>query len=76
MRNPENDLLKVRYLGGYYNVRLKKGKTYLAERDPVFGTLRLKDELGEDGSFEPEEFEVVKILEHGGMPDDGERDDI
>ena len=76
MRNYDNDYVKVRYLGGYYNVRLKKGKVYLAERDPVFGMLRLTDELGEEGNFEPEEFEVVKILENGGMPDDGEGNDI
>ncbi|MBQ7160900.1 MAG: hypothetical protein IJR90_04240 [Clostridia bacterium] len=76
MRNYDNDLLKVRYLGGYYNVRLKKNKLYLAERDPVFGLLRITDELGEETGFEPDEFEVVKVLERGGMPDDGERDDI
>ena len=60
----------------YYNVRLKKNKLYLAERDPVFGLLRITDELGEETGFEPDEFEVVKVLERGGMPDDGERDDI
>ena len=74
MRNYEKDLLKVRYKGGYYSVGLKKNKTYLAERDPVFGTLRLTDELGEEHDYEPDEFEIVKTLENGGMPDDGEGD--
>lgn len=74
MRNYDNDYLKVKYTGTYYSVRLKKGKIYLAERDTVFGLLRLTDELGEENTFEPEEFEVVKILERGGMPDDGETD--
>lgn len=64
------DHLKVRYVGDYYSVRLKKNKVYFAERDPVFGMLRLEDELGEENSFMPEEFEVVKILDRGGMPDD------
>ena len=76
MRNYDNDLLKVKYLGGYYDIRLKKGKTYLAERDPDFGLLRLVDELGEEGGFEPDEFEVIKVLDRGGMPDDGEGDDM
>jgi len=76
MRNYDNDLLKVRYLGGYYSVRLKKGKIYIAERDPVFGLLRMTDELGEETGFEPDEFEIVKVLERGGMPDDGEGNDM
>ena len=76
MRNNDNDLLKVRYLGGYYSVRLKKNILYTAERDPVFGVLRIKDELGEETGFEPDDFEVVKVLERGGMPDDGQGNDI
>lgn len=72
MRNYDNDYLKVRYIGTYYSVRLKKNKIYTAERDTVFGMLRLTDELGEENMFEPDEFEVVKILERGGMPDDSE----
>ena len=65
MRNYDNDYLKVKYTGSYYSVRLKKGKIYLAERDTVFGLLRLTDELGEENTFEPEEFEVVKVLKNG-----------
>ena len=54
MRNYDNDYVKVKYTGSYYSVRLKKGKIYLAERDTVFGLLRLTDELGEEKTFEPE----------------------
>lgn len=68
-KSDDFDRLKVKYTGDYYSVRLKKNKIYFAARDPDFGTLRLTDELGEENSFMPEEFEVVKILERGGMPD-------
>ena len=32
--------------------------------------LRLTDDFGEEGVFMPEEFEVVKVLKNGGMPED------
>ena len=64
------DLLKVRYKGEYYKLRLNPEKVYIAQRDPVFGFLKIKDELGEETYFEGDDFEAVKLLESAGMPDE------
>ena len=66
--NSDYDYLKVRYIGDYYNIRLDKNKTYFAIREPDFGMLRLTDDLGEENSFLPDEFEIVKVLKNGGLP--------
>ena len=64
------DLLKVKYIGVYHSLRFSRDKEYIAERDPIFGMMRLTDELGEECSIEEDEFEIIKILESAGMPDD------
>lgn len=68
--NPDVDYLKVRYIGDYYNVRFDKNKTYFATRDADFGMLKITDDFGEENSFMPEEFEIVKVLKNGGLPVD------
>ena len=68
--NNELDYLKVKYIGDYYSVRFSRNKAYFATRDLEYGMLRLTDDFGEEGVFMPEEFEVVKVLKHGGMPED------
>ena len=64
------DLVKVRYKGEYYKLRLNPKKTYIAQRDPVFGFVKLRDELGEENNFEGDDFEIVKLLESAGEPDE------
>ncbi len=64
------DYLKVKYTGDYYSVRFHKDKVYFAKRDIEYGMLRIVDDFGEEGSFMPEEFEVVKVLKNGGLPED------
>lgn len=69
------DQLKVRYIGDYYSLRFSKEKTYYAKRDLEYGMLHIVDDLGEEGSFLPEEFEVVKVLRNGGLPDEDDSGD-
>lgn len=68
--NNEFDYLKVKYIGSYYSIRFQKDKAYFATRELEYGMLRITDDFGEEGVFMPEEFEVVKVLKHGGMPED------
>lgn len=65
----EFDYLKVKYTGNYYSLRFQKGKAYFAARDLEYGMLHIVDDFGEEGVFMPEEFEVVKVLKNGGMPE-------
>jgi hypothetical protein len=51
--------IKVRYVGDYYKVYLKKGEVY--EADLVDGFYRIYDEDdGQDYGYPPEYFEVVE----------------
>ncbi len=68
--NNEFDYLKVKYIGEYYSIRFQKDKAYFATRELEYGMLRITDDFGEEGVFMPEEFEVVKVLKNGGMPED------
>ena len=68
--NKELDYIKVRYTGDYYSVRFSKDKVYFATRDLEYGMLKITDDFGEEGMFMPEECEVVKVLKHGGLPED------
>lgn len=65
------ELLKVKYTGEYHRLQFEQDKIYIAERDPVFGFIRITDELGEECRIEGNEFEIVKMLESAGMPNDG-----
>ena len=67
-RNYANDLLKIKYIGDYYKARLTHGSLYLAEYDKTFDVYRLVDDLGDEGAFETDQFEIEKTLESGGMP--------
>ena len=70
------DQLKVKFIGDYYSLRFSKEKTYFAKRDLEYGMLHIVDDLGEEGSFLPEEFEVVKVLRNGGLPDEDDSGDV
>ena len=64
------DQLKVKYIGEYHTLRFSKKKTYYATRDLTYGMIHVVDDFGEEDSFFPYEFEVVKVLKNGGLPED------
>ena len=51
--------MKVKYVGDYYKVSLKKGKTY-SVLDEVDGMYVLNDESGEAYGFPKDDFEIVQ----------------
>lgn len=50
--------MKVKYIGEYYKVRLKKNNTYevISSKN---GWYQIKDELGEIGFYPPDQFVEV-----------------
>lgn len=50
--------MKVRYIGDYYKVRLIKNNIYTVI-SLENGWYKLLDELGEEGFYSPEQFQIV-----------------
>lgn len=50
--------MKIKYIGEYYKVRLKKDAIYEVI-SLENGWYKIIDELGEEGFYSPEEFKVV-----------------